>query len=1294
MKHLPLLLLACCALSAFGATEKHTYNARGFGRLRVSYERDDQVETTIFRTESPEKAVLTASKRKSDLLAFGDIKEHKDASLPGTLLELPGTGFWLLGTDGTRAYEFFAPSRDALQDAAPRGLQPVANRAYPAWMDGFDTYGPSIWVGGGGDQYQLPTDFEWLQKMKLGFCTLNPHQDRHVAPAILDTTIFDWHEAISKKYDIPYRQLLFPSYFEWAWNEKPLPYARPTPGFTGFSSMFNATDIITGGEQPIPEIAPYRWHIRRRLAQIYGPDTGLMGWHGCTEIPNANIQDLSTLAETPYIQKLYRDYLRKNLGLSLSEVGRRHFNDPKHFASWEDVTVPIARDFLGYHPQTSLDLAGVWEAHPDPQNVGVSNQWFLTQSAPADWIQLPSNDPVIILLYGGFRDTREKHFWMRRTFTVPMTDKTDAFRYLHTAIAVYHGLQTPCPDVWINGRKCDPLPASFSYCFDAGSLLRIGEENEIVVDTHGQCLPGYFFLNDVPLRPYPTMTEHENRYWYDAINFSAFLRVKKIEDDLRAIRSVDPVRPMKMMATINLLDLTTPMALRYGAYQHDTGGAAAYWCPMTGGRLARSHGMAWSCEQGGPPADAFSMRKHLSFYLNYGNDAVDFVFGVGHYTKKPDIRQWCEENVELFRTIGKLHLPQQPIAILRSSRATRLGFQEPWNWDFARGPLQTIGRTFVYIEVPDLLNEKLVDSYPILMDAGTVLLTDEEARAIRRYVKNGGVFLAQHHTGRHSPGKKDAWPLLGVFGLTGRDKAIDPGVNHHYWPVAKIRFEEDEDLFPALRGATIDGSGVAIDYLNKEHTGAVAVEGDSARAVARWTDDNSMAIAEVRLGKGRFVFLGSPFLTRMIDSNGVWANEKTRTGYLASFLEQFGSEEEARTGHPAVWGTRWESKNGVYDVYMATHMRTRETDEPVSVAPSFRRKTAPTGVVDIGTIGHPAVTAVWEDDFVTFPEETYEPMQTRLYAAPSASPGRSALCWIRNQAALWHPVETVRWTGPDITPSANCIALDDGWKLSEDFALESEFFTTEFDQDADWKTVRPGLFGTLGYPEDAKLLFRRTVDVPADWKDRTITLHFDANHWFWGLTPCCHLWVNGQPAPLAAPIKGQPNSAFAFPVEAPDGKVVLALSIDGSKGPPPGEQSIPHGISGLFYLKASPNPIRTIPLEAPWFACRDIGDRTEIKVGDKEEHAYFEIMFPTPDAPGKRIFLRSPASLCGIILNGHVVSLPVGMHELDVTRLLAEKENTLRWLPHEIRDNAAERIVSDALPDLELAIFDKTDPAK
>ena len=168
----------------------------------------------------------------------------------------------------------------------------------------------------------------------------------------------------------------------------------------------------------------------------------------------------------------------------------------------------------------------------------------------------------------------------------------------------------------------------------------------------------------------------------------------------------------------------------------------------------------------------------------YGNDAADLVFATTHYKDKPDIAEWFDKNLELIKCIGKMHLPTPKIGILRSTRATRLGFEEPWNWDMGRGALQGVGRNFAYVEVPDILNGT-IDQFPVVMDSGTVILDADEVEGLRRYVERGGIFIAQHHTARHSPEKADAWPLATSLGLKVTPKWMSDE-SFHRWADAKI----------------------------------------------------------------------------------------------------------------------------------------------------------------------------------------------------------------------------------------------------------------------------------------------------------------------------------------------------------------------------------------------------------------------------------------------------------------------------------------------------------------------------
>ncbi len=1259
------------ATAGAAADSVETFHAqtRGLGDVEVTArftgEGESRTSWTTFLAEDEAHARTCASKRMADLLGFGDVKPVSDSGLPGTVVELKGTGMWLLGVDGAKFHELYAPTKKALSRLAkPSGAaawQPVPAKAYPRWLDCFDNAGPGVWVGGGGDQYVLPSDFEWLRDRKLTMCTLSPTESRLVGPGVLDTTIFDWHTAMAAKYDLPYRVLFFPASHEWLWNRVPLPYVLPEQGRTVTAPWLEyQKNSCAGAMEPVPSADPYVFDLRKRLAERLQADPNFVGMHGCTEIPEAGVDILASSLNTPGIKQLWHGYLSTELGMDLATVSKLHKGERGYYGSWENVEVPRPADFIGWNPAACLDLCGIWQMHEDTERKGEEQGWAEADQAPTDWVEGNCNDPLIqVYTPQRQRDkAKQPDYWMRRTVTVP-AGRAKAFPFLHISRDIYHGNHTPIFGVWINGKKCETTSderGDLDQCFVVGDALKEGE-NRLVLNTHGTPIPGYCFLGATPLRKYPLMTETENRLWFDAVNFSAWLRVGKIESALRATRVADPNRPLKMMATIDLLDMTTDLAERYGAYQHDTGGAAGYWCPFSGARLARSHGLPWSCEQGGPPHDAADFQSHVTFYVMYGNDAADFVFAASHYRDKPDVSAWFDKNIGLIHCIGKMQLPTPKIAVLHSSRATRLGFDEPTNWDIARGALQGVGRNFAYVEVPDLLNGT-IDQFPVVIDAGTVLLAEEEREGIRRYVRRGGIFIAQHHTGRHSPATGNSWALAKDWGLTVTPRFMSDE-NYNKWPLAKMTFSREQELLPSLRGQAIEGSGVAVDYLGKEHAGAVSIasRAGNVRPVATW-EDGTLAIADVHEGRGRFILLGTPFYTRMKDVAGVWVNDARRGAMLDEFLTALGVPRDSWTGGD-LWAEAWRSKNGVYDLYPVARM-TKKGDAVKSATVSLRRESPLSEVVEISALGHPRVKVVYKDGKLTLPATDYSLMQARVFVAPRADVARAAFEWFRAQSRIWRalpPVPETRKPQPVAIPD-DLLPLPDGWTLKVEGQPD--------------RVVRMGAFGTLGLPEKTAAVFEKTVAVPAAWKGQQVDLVFNAEGWFWGILPEARLSVNGQPAAIKQPIQpgGAPGFVADVTAAAATGALVLRLEIDGvtksTMNKSQTGQFKPHGVTGLFYLQATPAPVKSESLRGPWFVATAFNRLQPVKPGEKVSGLYLETRFTLPKAwPAPRVLLESSEPLGFLTVNGYVLQAPVWMKRLDVSGLVRKDgaENVVRWVP-------------------------------
>ena len=253
-------------------------------------------------------------------------------------------------------------------------------------------------------------------------------------------------------------------------------------------------------------------------------------------------------------------------------------------------------------------------------------------------------------------------------------------------------------------------------------------------------------------------------------------------------------------------------------------------------------------------------------------------------------------------------------------------------------------------------------------------------------------------------------------------------------------------------------------------------------------------------------------------------------------------------------------------------------------------------------------------------------MQSRVYIAPRAEIARAAFDWFRAQSRIWRalpPLPPLAKPSPIPVPD-DVIPAAEGWRLAEGAAADAAWTAVEF-ADAGWKPVKLGTFAALGLPEESVARFRRTIAIPPAWQGRQINLHFHADGWFWGVGPEGRLWIDGQPAAAKQPMRPQPDSNFTLDVteQAKDGRITLALEVDGGKQEKGKPRWRPAGVTGIFYLEAVAPAIATTPLDGPWFGAKDVGVLTPVKKGEKVTFTYLETRFTLPkDWPGKRVFLE------------------------------------------------------------------------
>ena len=1257
---------------------RRVIHLRGLGALIVNSRVDFRAHSSwiTLTAETPELARMCGSKFLADLLEFGDARLLSDEDRSATTVTLEDRAWWVIGGKGRDCHILCARSKkeiNALARKAKASLwAPIPQNIYPPWLDCMDNAALGFWFLGGG---ALPTDvnadFAQFHRYDLTACMASGvDETRLIAPGLLDTTVLDWWRSIARQNHTPYRMLLNwtqPMQPPMLWNRIPLPYVTPEDGAVPYADFQHESLQVFDAFVPVPAGDPYTLDLRRRVAKKAAEDPFFMGHHGSAELGGQTLVELSRYSGMPSCAEAWHAYLQKDLGLSLERVGLRYEGNRNAYADWSDVPVPSMREFIGWG-ERSVDLAGEWQGLPDPMDAGGKEQWY-ADGAPRDWKTLRCND-VMILEYAGDTGESTPRYWIRKQFVLTERQLSE-LKYLHVSRAGWHSLAPPTAiAVYLNGKLLKdltvdhPLWPDQDQCLELGDAAHLGR-NLLTMKVRGPL--SYVFLSPKGRWYYPSEDRRKNLLWYDAIDFTCVYKLKTVENNLKAIRAGDPTRPIKIMAPWNLMDRLPKLCMRYGAYPHDTGQGAGCWGPWMP-RYVSWMGIPTSSEPGGPAGTPQELRQFLTFFLMLGNSMADVVFDFSEYAGKPDMAQWMLDNREMMRCLGKMAMPTPEIAVLRSVRAVRLNFQGPWSWDIARGEVQATGRTADYVDLPDFA-DGAANRFKVVFDDATETLAEEDVDAIVKYVRNGGIFVAIHLTGMHTPDTPYSWPISRLTGLVVKNRKP---------PFGEITFAKDQALWPSLREKTLQGDGLALDWMKKNRTGSPLAQraGDEGvTVVATWDrlseEEGNIAVATRKLGKGMVVTLGSTFWRGAMDRDGHWMSRASLSNLLDELFQSLGVPRQSwvigtENANQEIWAERWVSKNGVYDLYPVARINTDATQPPLSASIRIRSDHLVRRVRDLAVAKHPIIDTITDSTSFTLPQIPLEPMECHVYASPREDMEMAVLRWLEFQKNQWGSLSYV--SERDIPPvplsAKDTIPLAEGWRMSVE--IPGEDWTAQNYEDRAWRVVKPETFASLGLPENSVARFRRTVRIPRQWKKRNVTLFFDAPYWFWGFKQNVRMWINGKEI-SAELIPTNNNGAFSIDVTpyARRGVITLALEVDGHL---PAEQKPwrprPAGITGTFYLQALPISVRSAPLN-DWMIATDVGVMMPATAKSPEKYLYFETRFTLPKERGaKRLFLKSDRSLNWIILNNHVLAVPALYHSLDITRLaLRDGENILRWIP-------------------------------
>jgi hypothetical protein len=344
---------------------------------------------------------------------------------------------------------------------------------------------------------------------------------------------------------------------------------------------------------------------------------------------------------------------------------------------------------------------------------------------------------------------------------------------------------------------------------------------------------------------------------------------------------------------------------------------------------------------------------------------------------------------------------------------------------------------------------------------------------------------------------------------------------------------------------------------------------------------------------------------------------------------------------------------------------------------------------ELSAPGHPPVAARHAGGWLTLSGVPMEAMQARVFGAPRADLANGARDWFKVLSQRWHPVSKIEpgeIEQATVEKPGSILPLIDGWRCATGEMDPAAWTRPGSEPAGDWKTVRLGAFASMGLPDVVLARCRKEVELPPSWRDQDLTLVFDPSSYHWGIGPSGRLWINGEPAAIAQPIRLGLGGRFRIALTAAQtaaGRLVIALEVDGRQS---GRAGRPKGVSGAFFLEARPRPVQSLPL-ANWSAATELNVLTPAESGTPgTKPLYYETRFTLPAGwPANRLWLASSNSkLRRFFINNYEVaefwvggSLPeIYLAEIDIGGLVKrEGENVLRWVPDP---------QSPAIPDLKL----------
>jgi hypothetical protein len=797
----------------------------------------------------------------------------------------------------------------------------------------------------------------------------------------------------------------------------------------------------------------------------------------------------------PVADRSYRQYLQMQHH-DLATVSRRWYGDPQRLRSWDDVRVPEVASFLGYDAK-AIDLAGQWQvgyekfaggkkySSEELQGMGTKPvptdppppAWFAPDFDDRGWptVVAPGNDRTIFL--------PKRPAVYRRRFEVGADWARAAPRswiYVWDLNSCEHLKERVI--VFLNGKKLGEdrlLHAVPHWCaVEATGALQTGA-NTLALRLPKGFLAYRVYLSSSPPAQYPCLGKQRNAQWVDFADWRRWSRLETVRRGMEMIRQVDPDRSIVCMAPDSYVAGIKQLCEAYGGHFHNTGYMSGWWAeylPM----LSRGSDLPFSLEPGGPAKDLPEFKQMLGLQMTEGIQAIHYFIHVGNILWDDSIRGYFKEQLPLIHTVGKVHPPKAEIAMLCSDRVNDLGGY-PWGKDanvnlnsgYFRWPLNTF-LTGKY-DLDGLTDLDLLAGnaapYRMIVDSNTSIMDERLVDAIEKWVREGGIFVTFVQTGRHTPEKKDAWPISRLTGYRVKEASRynADGEPERWW---KLRFAPGQTVFAPeqLDVAHAQANGLKLEPRDPD-----------CRNIILW-EDGTVAAGIRPLGRGCVVNLGLKFCR-----DPLWDGGTELTQRLFEGLFHWAKLRRVPAAAGGVLLRHYVSNNGLYDFWTLWN---RDAKKEVKTQLVFAAETSPAECVDVKT-GLAVPLSRPDEGPATVGPLRIAPLEMRMFRTPREEIARAPWAWYALQTRWWRGTTAPSPAPLKLADTAHVVDLSRDWAVQSvpDKSVVPVSELAAADADAS-KWPRRDL-QCWAVPEELPtrhVILRREFRVPDSWDRGEVTL--------------------------------------------------------------------------------------------------------------------------------------------------------------------------------------------------------------